>query len=171
MKHCCIHLLVTVIDSYLPFSPYVWFDCNQDILDRKSQRIITQILHNKLFSGCEKILSIFPPSTSISIKSKSSLLYIMHSDFTVQIVHKRYARSYVTKNTNSYCRCWKTTRSIFSLFSPLKNDYFLSLQWAVTFAYFTSTSGLYLMVEGDEITWAFVTNYEMLTIFKDKGNY
>ena len=46
----------------------------------------------------------------------------------------------------------------------------LSLQWAVTFAYFTSTSGLYLMVEGDEITWAFVTNYEIPTIFITKGN-
>ena len=154
MKHCCIHLLVTVINSYLQFSPYVWFYCNQDIIDRK-----------------RKYQSISSTNTSISIKTKSSRLYIMHLDFTVQIVHKRYARSYVTKNTNSYCRCWKTTRSIFSLFSPLKNDYFLSLQWAVTFAYFTSTSGLYLMVEGDEITWAFVTNYEIPTIFKDKGNY
>ena len=155
MKHCCIRLLVTVINSYVQFSSWVWFYCTQDILDRNMPLNIKHFYYKQIYLS----------------KSKSSLLYIMHSDFTVQIVHKRNARSYVTKNTNSYCRCWKTTRSIFSLLSPLKNDYLLSLQWAVTFAYFTSTSGLYLMVEGDEITWAFVTNYEIPTIFKEKGNY
>ena len=87
---------------------------------------ICLILLQSRYSRSEgrKYKSISPTNTSISIKTKSSRLYIMHLDFTVQIVHKRYARSYVTKNTNSYCRCWKTTRSIFSLFSPLKNDYF-----------------------------------------------